>query len=248
MGAGCCKTTTAAEDATAPGESRQVHVKTAGIDDAPLATPKGSKAPSPKGAAAASTAERQALVGTQAGAAQSAAHASANAPGGPGQQAPRQASLPVPDTPLAPAQPAQEEPPDKSIEVEERAVPRRGGAEGSPQRMYSFRSEAALGQLSQLGERLASLEVRVDELGNMVTSVREGGGAQQAAELGQIKTELAQLEAEAHKLESNGVDNVYTGELNSGKVPAKDTKKFYLQRLEALFNKIEQTFKVISED
>eukprot|EP00435_Cladocopium_sp_Y103_P001584 s2547_g1.t1 len=60
---------------------------------------------------------------------------------------------------------------------------------------------------------------------------------------GQARTELAQLEAEAHKLECQGVDNVYTGDLDSGKAEAKDLKKALLARLETVLERIEETFR-----
>eukprot|EP00913_Durusdinium_trenchii_P022285 g20938.t1 len=59
---------------------------------------------------------------------------------------------------------------------------------------------------------------------------------------GQVRTELAQLEAQAHKLECQGVDSVYTGDLDSGKADAKDLKKALLGRLESVLEMIEQTF------
>lgn len=60
-----------------------------------------------------------------------------------------------------------------------------------------------------------------------------------------VKTELAALEAKAHKAETNGVDSVYTGELSSGKVDAKARKKDMIKRLEALFEAIERAFRDI---
>lgn len=64
--------------------------------------------------------------------------------------------------------------------------------------------------------------------------------------VGKMKTELAFLESEANRLESAGVDNVYTSELNSGKVSAKEAKKEQLARLETLFAQIDDLFKVIA--
>jgi len=103
--------------------------------------------------------------------------------------------------------------------------------------MYSIKSEEALSQLFEIDHRLSHIERRVATLDRLVR-----GGVAPAEGLGKLKTELALLEAEAHKLESNGVDNVYTGELVSGKMPAKETKKDQLQRLESLFAQIDEVF------
>mmetsp|Transcript_2215 Transcript_2215/g.4351 ORF Transcript_2215/g.4351 Transcript_2215/m.4351 type:complete len:230 (+) Transcript_2215:107-796(+) len=114
-------------------------------------------------------------------------------------------------------------------------------------RLYSIRSEQALRQLGELEDRLTTIEKRVAELGRSARSLLEatGAGGRPPEAVGKIKTELALLEAEAHKLESSGVDNVYTGELESGKDTAKETKKGQLGRLEALFGQIDEVFKLI---
>lgn len=114
----------------------------------------------------------------------------------------------------------------------------------TPIRMYSIKSEHALNELSHLDGRLSQIEVRVAELGETLRS----GSLSGPEGFGKMKTELALLEAEAHRLESNGVDNVYTGELTSGKVPAKETKKSQLQRLETLFEQIEEIFSAIPKN
>jgi len=108
----------------------------------------------------------------------------------------------------------------------------------APVKKYSIRSEQALNDLSELDSRLSSIEGRVGELAARL----QQKGRLRPEELGRMKTELAQLEAEAHKLESNGVDNVYTSELSSGRLPAKETKKCQLQRLEVLFERVDEIF------
>lgn len=118
-----------------------------------------------------------------------------------------------------------------------------GGGEGAAEelqcqrqtRMYSLRSTMALQELSQLEDRLSSVERRVDDIAATIASAG-------LESIGALKTELALLEAEAHRLESSGVDNVYTGELASGKGAAKETKKSQLQRLEGLFAQIDALF------
>lgn len=108
-------------------------------------------------------------------------------------------------------------------------------------RAYSVRSEEALNALLHTDCRLKTIEDRVAILEvNIKTAGSHPNGVSKA------KIELAQLEADAHKLESAGVDNIYTGELESGKAPAKESKKEQLRRLEALFNRIDDIFRAIS--
>jgi GTP1/Obg family GTP-binding protein len=64
--------------------------------------------------------------------------------------------------------------------------------------------------------------------------------------LGLLKADLAQLEAEAHKLEAKGVDEIYTCELPAGvQAEAKQIKKAMLARLEKLFESMDATFRSI---
>jgi len=105
----------------------------------------------------------------------------------------------------------------------------------------SMKSEAALQELVQLEGKLSTIEERVDELAAQL----KAGELTDA--LGQVKTELAMLESEAHKLESGGVDNVYTSDLTTGKESAKETKRMQLQRLEALFAKFDEVFRTIAQ-
>lgn len=81
---------------------------------------------------------------------------------------------------------------------------------------------------------LSSLEGRAEEVRRMV----EDG----TLTPGQGRTELAQIEAKAHKVESEKVDCIYTSELTSGKDDAKAEKKAQLQRLEKLFERLEEHF------
>mmetsp|Transcript_2693 Transcript_2693/g.7994 ORF Transcript_2693/g.7994 Transcript_2693/m.7994 type:complete len:125 (-) Transcript_2693:71-445(-) len=103
---------------------------------------------------------------------------------------------------------------------------------------FSTISAEALGKLSTSEEQLAKIEARVAGIAGLVP----GAGP---AELGLLKAELAQLETEAKQLETKGVDDVYTGELSSGKQIAKDSKKDMLNRLELLFTKTDEVFATI---
>lgn len=106
-------------------------------------------------------------------------------------------------------------------------------------RCFSVKSENALTALNVIEVRLKQIEDRVAELD---TFVRELGPHASSGSLAKPKSELAQLEADAHKLESTGVDNIYTSELESGKASAKETKKEQLRRLEVLFDRIDGVF------
>jgi chromosome segregation ATPase len=109
-------------------------------------------------------------------------------------------------------------------------------------RSFSIRSEEALNALLGIEVRLKQIEDRVAELDMFVRRL-----GPHSSGLSKAKTELAQLEADAHKLESTGVDNIYTSELESGKASAKETKKDQLRRLEALFNRIDDIFHTIAK-
>lgn len=101
-------------------------------------------------------------------------------------------------------------------------------------RRYSAVSQSAMCQLREVEAQVAQIGGRVKELAGLCSDPEE----QRAS----MKTELAALEAQAHKLECQGVDNVYTSELESGKADAKDLKKALLQRLEQIFVNIEDCF------
>jgi len=108
-------------------------------------------------------------------------------------------------------------------------------------RCFSHRSEEALSALLLSETRLAHIEDRVAEIDTFVR-----GLGPQPVGLSKAKSDLAQLEADANKLESTGVDNIYTSELQSGQASAKENKKEQLRRLEALFSRIDGVFGVIS--
>lgn len=102
-------------------------------------------------------------------------------------------------------------------------------------RWYSVSSQGALAQLAAVEMEVLSVQHRVEELAALPLDTEE--------QRGQARTELAQLEAEAHKLECQGVDNVYTSDLDSGKAEAKDLKKALLSRIETVLERIEETFR-----
>lgn len=106
-------------------------------------------------------------------------------------------------------------------------------------RIFSKTSADAMHELRLLEDQLAALESSVAAVDERV---RGPGGVLDPVAAGKVKTELAQLESQAHKLESAGVDNIYTGDLASGKASVKEAKREQLRRLEALFTKIEGVF------
>lgn len=111
----------------------------------------------------------------------------------------------------------------------------------SVSRHYTKASEDALSQLASTEEELQIIEARVTELAAAI----DRGRADEP--LGQIKTELASLEARANRIETHGVDGVYTGDLHTGKVEAKELKKTMLARLEKVLDEIERAFKKIKQ-
>lgn len=117
--------------------------------------------------------------------------------------------------------------------------PLRGAA--SAERRHSVPSEEALVALAAIEVELSKIEARVSDI---ATSCLEGDLGQQP---GAAKTELALLEARAHKLETHGVDAVYTGALVSGQAEAKGRKRSLLLRLEGLFDDIEAGFRTLKK-
>lgn len=109
-------------------------------------------------------------------------------------------------------------------------------------RHLSARSEAALQQLNETDGSLRRLEQRVGEIARLLGD----SGAVNGESVGRLRTELAQIESDANKLESKGVDSIYTSELVSGKASAKEAKKEQLRRLERLFGEIEEVFSGLS--
>ncbi|CAE8722180.1 unnamed protein product, partial [Polarella glacialis] len=113
------------------------------------------------------------------------------------------------------------------------------------QRHLSVKSTQALDQLSEIEGRLVRIEMRVAALHSRLEADRPSPLS--LGELGSLKTELALLEAEAHKLETGGVDGVYTGGLCSGKADAKAAKRSQLERLEALFVQVDRVFQLVKQ-
>lgn len=109
-------------------------------------------------------------------------------------------------------------------------------------RKLSLQSEEALRQLDKLDVTLAGLEKHVSQLNQFARETKQLTSDQ----AGRMKTSLAQLEADANKLETKGVDCIYTSELRSGQVSAKEFKKAQLQRLEKLFVVIEDLFRFLN--
>lgn len=104
-------------------------------------------------------------------------------------------------------------------------------------RALSTVSRAALVGLQQSSEQLTALEQRAEEIAFQLDC--------STITPGQARTELAQLETKANRLETEGLDAVRTSELQSGQAQAKSQKKDQLARLEALFNRLEGLFKRI---
>lgn len=101
-------------------------------------------------------------------------------------------------------------------------------------RAYSLQSQEAIENLQRTEAELEGLERTADE----VVEQLEAG----TLTVGQARTALATVEAQAHRLETDRVDGIYTSELVSGKVQAKTEKKEQLARLERLFARLEATF------
>jgi hypothetical protein len=103
-------------------------------------------------------------------------------------------------------------------------------------RRLSVQSEDAMNQLAELDVQLRSIEQQVAQISSRSLE------AASPESVGQMRTALAQLEADANKLETKGVDNIYTSMLSSGQEYAKEAKKAQLRRLESLFALIESIF------
>lgn len=109
-------------------------------------------------------------------------------------------------------------------------------------RQLSALSDEALRQLGKLDLQLVAIEKHVEQIGHLA----RGASEHTAESVVKMRTDLAQLEADANKLETNGVDNVYTSELKSGRQAAKDLKSAQLRRLETLFGVIDKLFCFLS--
>eukprot|EP00929_Paragymnodinium_shiwhaense_P064020 TRINITY_DN32033_c0_g1_i2.p1 TRINITY_DN32033_c0_g1~~TRINITY_DN32033_c0_g1_i2.p1 ORF type:complete len:293 (+),score=58.14 TRINITY_DN32033_c0_g1_i2:58-936(+) len=152
----------------------------------------------------------------------------------------REASMPATQVPAASFRATSELPPRGPVAADKpvAAAPRPDLAsrDHSPEefRQYSKSSRSALSQLSSTRLQLERVENRVAEL---TAAIGDSGSS-----LAAIKTELALLEANMHKLEAHGIDDIYTGELQSARAEAKQMKRSMLTRLESLFETFEKSF------
>mmetsp|Transcript_45632 Transcript_45632/g.80249 ORF Transcript_45632/g.80249 Transcript_45632/m.80249 type:complete len:206 (+) Transcript_45632:58-675(+) len=105
---------------------------------------------------------------------------------------------------------------------------------------FSMASEDSINKLQKTNEDLTQMETRINEIADLV-------GTSQVDALGALKSELAQLESKAKQLEGTGVDDIYTGDLHSGKDSAKDLKRNMLRRFEALYEKVDTIFAEIKK-
>eukprot|EP00747_Dinoflagellata_sp_TGD_P194689 gnl/TRDRNA2_/TRDRNA2_62395_c0_seq1.p1 gnl/TRDRNA2_/TRDRNA2_62395_c0~~gnl/TRDRNA2_/TRDRNA2_62395_c0_seq1.p1 ORF type:complete len:330 (+),score=108.91 gnl/TRDRNA2_/TRDRNA2_62395_c0_seq1:65-1054(+) len=93
--------------------------------------------------------------------------------------------------------------------------------------------------LSQAEKALCTLEGRV---AGLEETLLQKGAVLTTADQGKLRAELAQLEARARALESDGVDSILTSRLTSGKEVAYGRKRGLLRRLEILFDRIDSAF------
>mmetsp|Transcript_66971 Transcript_66971/g.143218 ORF Transcript_66971/g.143218 Transcript_66971/m.143218 type:complete len:250 (-) Transcript_66971:48-797(-) len=114
------------------------------------------------------------------------------------------------------------------MEMEQEAAFRRG---------FSVTSEKALQGLSEFDAALSALEA--------AATATEQQCRNGTAEVGALKTQLAQLEARAKQLEGR-VDDVHVSELNSGREQARVLKKDQLRRLEHLFEQVDGIFRLLA--
>merc|ERR1719440_962049 len=103
----------------------------------------------------------------------------------------------------------------------------------------SYSSQKALQELGSTHDQLLEIERRVEEMNALLAHSAD------VSDLNQFKSELSQLEAKSKQLEAKGIDDVYTGELQSGRHLAKHAKRDMLMRLELLFGKVEAVFSLI---
>jgi len=100
---------------------------------------------------------------------------------------------------------------------------------------FSLASSESLGKLCRTNTQLMQIEKRLEEITDAARQIP-------VDDLGKLKVELAQLESQAQQLEGTGVDDVYTGELQSGKLIAKESKKDMLKRFEAIYARADNIF------
>lgn len=103
------------------------------------------------------------------------------------------------------------------------------------QRSMSYLSQEAIDGLFKTDKEVSSLEERAEDINRRFESGQLSAG--------QARTELANVEAAANKVECDKMDSIYTGELNSGKDQAKALKKDQTKRLDSLHTKFEELFK-----
>jgi hypothetical protein len=96
-------------------------------------------------------------------------------------------------------------------------------------------SADALHMLDRTRDELTEIERRVEDIASLLVDAS-------SSDVCQMKAELSQIEAKAKQLETIGIDDIYTGDLRSGKQMAKDTKKDMLARFELVFAKLEACF------
>lgn len=106
----------------------------------------------------------------------------------------------------------------------------------------SLASDDAMRRLGDVDVQLKNIEEEVAQIDHARASDRLP-----PERIAQLKVALAQLEADAHKLETQGVDGIYTSSLVSGLACAKQLKKAQLQRLEVLFQLIEDIFRFLKK-
>jgi len=115
-----------------------------------------------------------------------------------------------------------------------------GGVEVRSAARYSALSEKAINELAVTEQSLKDVEVRLAELSAALDTC---SGPEQ---LFRIKTELAgEVEQRARAVEVEGLDDIKTGPLTSGKTSAYSTKKELMKRLDVVFVEIEMSFKRI---
>jgi hypothetical protein len=102
----------------------------------------------------------------------------------------------------------------------------------------STASKHALRMLDRTKDDLVEIERRVKDIMAFLVDAN-------SSEACQLKRELSQIEAQAKQLETIGIDDVYTGDLRSGKQQARDVKKDMLARFESLFANLETCFEMI---
>jgi hypothetical protein len=137
----------------------------------------------------------------------------------------------------APSSVSSDVPPNAENEGASNTQARRAAYVNRTHRLSNL-SEIAMGELLSTDKELISIETRVVEMRGQVPRVH-------GTDLALLKSELAQLETRAKQLETKGVDDVYTGELQSGKQLAKETKRDMLRRFEDLYLAMEDLFAIV---